>query len=45
MIAGLGVLYNLEHVAVWLQQLEVPFLVRSHECIEEGDIGYVRAHG
>eukprot|EP00656_Telonema_subtile_P048107 TRINITY_DN5651_c0_g1_i3.p1 TRINITY_DN5651_c0_g1~~TRINITY_DN5651_c0_g1_i3.p1 ORF type:complete len:708 (-),score=241.26 TRINITY_DN5651_c0_g1_i3:50-2173(-) len=33
---GLGVLYNLEHVAAWLDTLAVPFLVRSHECIELG---------
>merc|ERR1740117_300867 len=33
---GLGLLYDLDHAANWIKQLGVPYLCRSHECIEEG---------
>jgi len=33
---GLGLLYDLDHAADWIEQLGVPYLCRSHECIEEG---------
>merc|ERR1712137_50414 len=33
---GAGVLYGPDTVRQWLEKMEVPILIRSHECMEDG---------